>query len=163
MRTSASDCWTIAIYECTALVRESGSLAAPVPKAHPPNAATPPPPNPDRRRALELLASCRDGCTEAIMLAHGFSIDMMVELVNAGLASATAERVIAGGKTIEVARVRTTEPGRQSFPELRVMNSWYWISGGRRARADGLAGKSRSARTKARASMISSMNEPHHG
>jgi hypothetical protein len=22
---------------------------------------------PDRRRALELLASCRDGCTEAIM------------------------------------------------------------------------------------------------
>jgi hypothetical protein len=36
-----------------------------------------------------LLASCRDGCTEAIMLAHGFSIDMMVELVNAGLATAT--------------------------------------------------------------------------
>jgi hypothetical protein len=24
-------------------------------------------PKPDRRRALELLASCRDGCTEAIM------------------------------------------------------------------------------------------------
>ncbi len=41
-------------------------------------------PKPDRRRALDLLASCRDGCTEAIMLAHGFSIDMMVELVNAG-------------------------------------------------------------------------------
>jgi hypothetical protein len=31
------------------------------------------PPKPDRRRALELLASCLDGCTEAIMLAHGFS------------------------------------------------------------------------------------------
>jgi hypothetical protein len=43
-------------------------------------------PKPDRRPALELLASCRDGCTEAIMLAHGFSIDMMVELVNAGVA-----------------------------------------------------------------------------
>jgi hypothetical protein len=27
-----------------------------------------------RRRALELLAGSRDGCTEAIMLAHGFSI-----------------------------------------------------------------------------------------
>jgi hypothetical protein len=26
-----------------------------------------------RRRGLELLASCRDGCTEAIVLAHGFS------------------------------------------------------------------------------------------
>jgi len=34
-----------------------------------------------------LLAASRDGCTEAIMLAHGFSIDLMVELINAGLAS----------------------------------------------------------------------------
>jgi hypothetical protein len=32
-----------------------------------------------RRRVLELLASCRDGCTEAIMIAHGFSI---IELAN---------------------------------------------------------------------------------
>src|SRR6266849_6362600 len=32
-------------------------------------------PKPDRRRALELLASCRDGCTEAIMLAHGFTVE----------------------------------------------------------------------------------------
>jgi hypothetical protein len=68
-------------------------------------------PKPDRRRALELLASCRDGCTEAIMLAHGFSIDMMVGLVNAGLGTAKAERVVAGSKTIEVARVRITEAG----------------------------------------------------
>jgi hypothetical protein len=27
-----------------------------------------------RRRTLELLAGGRDGCTEAIMLAHGFPI-----------------------------------------------------------------------------------------
>jgi hypothetical protein len=33
-------------------------------------------PKPDRRRALELLASCRGGCTEAIMLAHGFTIEV---------------------------------------------------------------------------------------
>ncbi len=33
-----------------------------------------------RRRALELLAASRNGCTEALMLAHDFSIDMMVEL-----------------------------------------------------------------------------------
>jgi len=49
-----------------------------------------------RRRALELLASCRDGCTEAIMLAHGFTVEMLVEMVRAGLASATTERVVAG-------------------------------------------------------------------
>jgi hypothetical protein len=30
-----------------------------------------------------------------MMLAHGFTIDMMVELVRAGLATATAEGVVA--------------------------------------------------------------------
>jgi hypothetical protein len=51
-------------------------------------------PKPDRRRALELLASCRDGCTEAIMIAHGFTIPMMVELINAGLATGQVERIV---------------------------------------------------------------------
>jgi hypothetical protein len=32
------------------------------------------------RRALELLATSRDGCTEAIMIAHGFTVPQMVEL-----------------------------------------------------------------------------------
>jgi hypothetical protein len=64
-------------------------------------------------RALELLASCRDGCTEAIMLAHGFTIPQMVEFVRAGLASAKAERVVAGRRTIEVARMRITDAGRR--------------------------------------------------
>jgi hypothetical protein len=36
-------------------------------------------PKPDRRRALELLASCRDGCAEALMIAHGFTVAQMVE------------------------------------------------------------------------------------
>jgi hypothetical protein len=39
----------------------------------------------------------------------------MVELVNAGLATATAERVVAGSRTIEVARVRITEAGRRAL------------------------------------------------
>jgi hypothetical protein len=68
-----------------------------------------------RRRALELLAGRPDGCTEAIMLAHGYWIDMMVELVNGGLARVTAERMIAGGRTIEVARVRIAEAGRPAL------------------------------------------------
>jgi hypothetical protein len=54
------------------------------------------------------------------MLAHGFSI-MMVELVNAGLATATAERVVvAGRRTIEVARVRITEAGRRTLAETTI-------------------------------------------
>jgi hypothetical protein len=69
-------------------------------------------PKPDRRRALELLVSCCDGCTEAIMLAHGFTVEQLVELVRAGLASASAERMVAGGRTMEVGRFRITEAGR---------------------------------------------------
>ena len=73
-------------------------------------------PKPDRRRALELLASCRDGCTEAaILLAHGFSVAQMVDLVRAGLATAYRQRVIVGRRTIEVARVKITEAGRQAL------------------------------------------------
>jgi hypothetical protein len=60
-------------------------------------------PQPDRRRALELLAASRDGATEAAMRAHGFTVEQMVELVRTGLATATAERVVVGGRTIEVA------------------------------------------------------------
>jgi hypothetical protein len=67
-------------------------------------------PKPDRRRALELLAACHDGATET---PHGFTIEQMVELVRAGLATATAERMVAGNKTIEIATVRITEAGRQ--------------------------------------------------
>jgi hypothetical protein len=53
---------------------------------------------PDRIRALELLASCDNGCPEGILYAHGFAISDMVELVHAGLAKASAERVIAGSR-----------------------------------------------------------------
>jgi hypothetical protein len=41
-------------------------------------------PRPDRRRALELLAASRAAATEALMLAHGFTVVQMVELVRAG-------------------------------------------------------------------------------
>jgi hypothetical protein len=68
-----------------------------------------------RRRALELLASCRDGCTEAIMIAHGFTVPQMVDLVRAGLATAKTERVVAGGRTMQVVRVRITEAGRRAL------------------------------------------------
>jgi hypothetical protein len=72
-------------------------------------------PKPDRRRALELLAASRDGCTEALMLAHGFTIEQMVELIDGGLAMATTERIVAGNRTLEVARVRITEAGRRAL------------------------------------------------
>jgi hypothetical protein len=72
-------------------------------------------PKPDRRRALELLASSPDGCSEAIMLARGFTVEQMAELVHAGLATTNAERVGLAARTIEVARVRITEAGRSAL------------------------------------------------
>src|SRR5262245_61785862 len=72
-------------------------------------------PKPDRRRALELLAASPEGCTEALMFAKGFTAELLVELVRAGLASAHAERMIAGGKMMEVARVKISEAGWQAL------------------------------------------------
>jgi len=54
------------------------------------------------------------------MIAHGFTVPQMVELVRAGLATATAERLIAGGKAIEVARVGITEVGGRALAEANV-------------------------------------------
>jgi len=65
--------------------------------------------------ALELLAASLDGCTEAVKLGHGFSIDMMVELINAVLATATPKRIVGGGYRDERTRVRIMEEGRRAL------------------------------------------------
>ena len=72
-------------------------------------------PKPERRRALELLAASPDGCSEAIMLAHGFPVPLLVDLCIAGLAIATPERMVAGGRPVEVVRMKITEAGRQAI------------------------------------------------
>jgi hypothetical protein len=55
------------------------------------------------------------------MLAHGFMVEQMVELVHAGLASATAERVVAAGDRGEVAGVRITEAGRRAMADMDAL------------------------------------------
>jgi hypothetical protein len=71
------------------------------------------PPKPDRRRALELLAASPDGCTEALLLANGFTAQMLIELIRTELATVQPERMIADdGRQIEVTRVWITEAGR---------------------------------------------------
>ena len=49
------------------------------------------------------------------MFANGFTAELLIELVRAGLASAHAERMIGDGKMTEVARVKLTEAGPFSF------------------------------------------------
>jgi hypothetical protein len=76
-------------------------------------------PKQQRRRALELLEASIDGCTEAIMLAYGFKTELLVELVNAGLATASIEGRVAGGRRVEVIRMRITAAGRRALTKLR--------------------------------------------
>src|SRR5262249_10730490 len=79
---------------------------------------------PERRRALELLAQCRDGYTETMMFAHGFSIDMIVELINSGLATAKTDWFVDGGYRGERARMRITEAGIRALSEQLAARGW---------------------------------------
>jgi hypothetical protein len=79
-----------------------------------------------RRRALTLLASCRDGCTEAIMIAHGFTVEQLVELVQAGLATASPQRIPAGRRTVEVARLQITDAGRRALADQPFYTAQAW-------------------------------------
>jgi len=66
--------------------------------------------------ALELLASDPQGATEELLvLAHGFDSDLIAGLVSAGLATARRETMKAGGRTIEVVRIRITAAGRDAL------------------------------------------------
>jgi hypothetical protein len=70
----------------------------------------------EQRRALTLLAGVGPmGATQALMLAHGFNIEMLVELVDDELASATPESTRARGQAMQITRLRITDVGRQAL------------------------------------------------
>ena len=84
-------------------------------------------PKQQRRRALELLEASIDGCTEAIMLAYGSKTEVLVELVNAELATSTIERMViagAGSKSSACGLPRLAGGRSRSFdgpdPQARV-------------------------------------------
>ena len=49
----------------------------------------------------------------------GFSECVTKDALDAGLAAAAAKRLLAGGRPVEVTRVRITEIGRQKLTERR--------------------------------------------
>jgi hypothetical protein len=73
----------------------------------------------DHRRALELLARCTDGCSEAVLLAHGFRPKLIPESVRTGLATTQTEHVRGGGRVIDVSGIRITNAGRRALAEGR--------------------------------------------
>jgi hypothetical protein len=74
-------------------------------------------PSADRFRALRVLAASPGGCSEAIMLAHGFKLELLVELIRDGLATALVERVRAGRREIKITRLQITAQGRRALSE----------------------------------------------
>jgi hypothetical protein len=71
----------------------------------------------EARRALELLAGSPDGVNEALLLAHGFTRQMLTGFVRSGLASWHDRTVRAGSRTIEVNYMVITAAGRRAIEE----------------------------------------------
>jgi hypothetical protein len=46
----------------------------------------------DERRLLELLARSADGCTDAVLTAQGFKLDVLISIVSAEFATVQPER-----------------------------------------------------------------------
>src|SRR5215831_20824775 len=72
-----------------------------------------------QRRALRLLVDAPEGMTEALMMTHGFNSELLVDLCIAGLAIAKVECMIAGGRRVEVVRMKITEAARQALTASR--------------------------------------------
>ena len=73
--------------------------------------------NAEQRRALVLLVASPRGCTKGRLLADGFAVEMLADLVSEGLATAQRETMRVGGRTIRVERYRITDAGRRAIKE----------------------------------------------
>ena len=76
-------------------------------------------PSPQPRRTLELLTllgSSPHGATEALLLrTYGFTSDMIIDVVGAGLAIKDCETVDVGAGPLEAVRLRITAAGRKAI------------------------------------------------
>ena len=72
----------------------------------------------EQRRALQMLASSGpSGLTEAILLSHGFSIELLVGIVRAELAVVAIGTVRAGVSMITVVRFRISDAGLKAIQD----------------------------------------------
>jgi hypothetical protein len=70
----------------------------------------------EQRRALKKLASAPRGLTEYLLMARGFSAEMVSDLVLAKLATVVTEPMKARrGLTVGIERIRITDAGRRAL------------------------------------------------
>jgi hypothetical protein len=71
----------------------------------------------EQRRALRLLARSPNGCTEALLMAHGFPTEMLTGLLTHGLVRADVHAMRAGGRATVVVWMQITPAGRKAIAE----------------------------------------------
>jgi len=72
----------------------------------------------EQRWALEILAAAGlRGCTGATLLAHGFSVEMVADLVHDGLATARRQTMRVGRRKLQFALMRITDAGRRAIED----------------------------------------------
>jgi hypothetical protein len=98
--------------------RWSSLLASGVAKGAPRRATMPGMAIPaDQREALRMLAGSPHGSTESILLAHGFGIGTLHDLVRDGLVTTERRTVRAERRLIEVKLMTITDAGRRALAE----------------------------------------------
>jgi hypothetical protein len=70
-----------------------------------------------QRRVLRLLARYPEGCAAALMLAHGFTIDMLADLAVSGLLTIDTRQEQVGGRQKAVVRMQISHAGRRELGE----------------------------------------------
>jgi hypothetical protein len=70
---------------------------------------------PEECRALRRLADVPRGIAESLMLAHGFTPELIAGLVLAGFATVVTDTARIGGQTIKVELVMITDAGRRAI------------------------------------------------
>jgi hypothetical protein len=72
-------------------------------------------------RALELLSVLGPhGRTETMLMATGFKLELLTDLVQSGLVSTPANSVPTGEHVFAVKRLRITDAGQQALAQLSM-------------------------------------------
>jgi hypothetical protein len=71
----------------------------------------------EQLRALLFLARHPNGCTEAVLMAHGFPSEMLEDFVIAGLSKASLEEMKIARRRRKVLCFRITDAGRKAVAD----------------------------------------------
>jgi hypothetical protein len=69
---------------------------------------------------LSAVGRQPNGTTDALLLAQGFSLALMVGFVRRGLVTAQPERRFAAGKPVESTRMRITDAAGRRWPKKKA-------------------------------------------